>query len=290
MNYRLFHFGSINIYSYGLMIALAFLIGIFVASKYAKKFNENPQNIVDLCLYVMISSIFGARLFYVIDNHSYYMSNPVEIFYIHEGGLIFYGGLIFGLGTAVVFLKAKHQNIFKYMDILAPSLALGQAIGRIGCFLNGCCYGRIVYNPKLSFLAVKFPKVTEIIENPKGHFYHQIIGSPAYIDHLKHSFISENDLFSLNVVPTQLISAGMNLIIFFILVWLFKRYRFFGHIISSYLILYSTNRFFIEFLRGDNPPIYPVSLTFSQIISIILFFTGIAMYYLCHKKMVKTSR
>ncbi len=288
MNYRLFHFGSINIYSYGVMIALAFIIGIYIASKYAKKFKEDPQNIVDLCLYVMISSIFGARLFYIISNIKYYLNNPIEIFYLQEGGLIFYGGLILGLGTALMFLKLKKLNIFKYLDLLAPSVVLGQAIGRIGCFLNGCCYGRIVYNPKYSLCTVKFPKVIQIIENPKGYFHEEIIGAPAYLDHLHHGFISENDLFSLPVIPTQLISSIMDFIIFIILVLVFKKYKFNGQVLSTYLIIYSVGRFFIEFLRGDNPLIYPLSLTLSQIISIILFITGIAIYKFCRKKVIKT--
>lgn len=280
MNYRLFHFGSINIYSYGVMVAIAFIVGIVIAARRAKQLNEDPQNILDLCLYLMISSIAGARICYVVTNWDYYRNNLFEIVLLNRGGLVFYGGVIFAIVTAVSYLKLKKLRVWNYLDILTPSLAIGHALGRIGCFLNGCCYGRIVWNAHLKFLGIRFPQVTELTDT----FSERIIGSPAYIDQLNQGFVKPTDLYSLPVYPTQLFETGFNIVIFFILLHMFKKRRFEGQIWWAYTMMYAVSRFLVEFVRGDNPIIPATGMTLSQNLAIIFFITGIIMYFVLRKK------
>lgn len=134
--------GPISIYSYGLAIALAFLVCIFLATREARMKNLDPDKIYDLAFFVLIGGIVGGRLLYVILNIGYFIKHPFEIVMIHHGGLAWFGAFGFATLVGIIFLKRNNLPVLKTMDLLAPYLALGQAIGRIGCFLNGCCYGR----------------------------------------------------------------------------------------------------------------------------------------------------
>lgn len=134
--------GSLTVYSYGLMLAVAVFICTFFLQKEARRKGIDPNVIVDLVFWIVVSGIVGCRIFYVFLNFSFFAENPSEIFKIHHGGLAWQGGLILGTVTALVLIKSKGLSVKGTLDMFAPYIALGQAIGRIGCFLNGCCYGR----------------------------------------------------------------------------------------------------------------------------------------------------
>ncbi len=138
----LFKVGPIHIYSYGVMLALAFLVATFLARRRAISVGIDGDAIIDLSIYLIISGILGARLLYVLLNLKYYKDNPLEVVMIWRGGLVWYGGLILAILVGTWFLRARALPIFKIGDLIIPYVALGQAIGRIGCFLNGCCYGK----------------------------------------------------------------------------------------------------------------------------------------------------
>ena len=138
----LFEFGPLKIYTYGFVVACAFIIGALLARLEAERQNLPSEKILDLAIYIAISGILGARLFYVLQNLQFYLRFPGQIWMLQRGGLSFYGGLILAAICAGIFLKKKGLPVFKSLDIVSPYLALAQAIGRIGCFLNGCCYGR----------------------------------------------------------------------------------------------------------------------------------------------------
>ncbi|MDO8488767.1 MAG: prolipoprotein diacylglyceryl transferase [Candidatus Omnitrophota bacterium] len=135
------HIGSFTIYSYGLMLVLAFFACTYLAGLEAKKEGVNPDFIFNLCFFVFISGIIGCRIFYVFNNLNFYLRNPLEIIMLQHGGMAWFGGLIFGTAAAVVFIKKNKMSLLKILDLLVPFIALGQSIGRIGCLLNGCCYG-----------------------------------------------------------------------------------------------------------------------------------------------------
>ena len=135
--------GPFAIYCYGLMLVLAFFASSTLAKFQAKKEDINPEIIFNLSFLVFISGIIGARLLYVIENMGYYVRNPMEIIMLQHGGLSWFGGLIFGIFFGIVYLKRNKLSLYKIFDLVIPFVALGQAIGRIGCLLNGCCFGKV---------------------------------------------------------------------------------------------------------------------------------------------------
>jgi len=134
--------GPLTIYSYGLMLVIAFMVTTWLASAEAKKSGFSPDIIFNLNFTILICGIIGARIFYISYNLDYYSRHPLEMIMLQKGGLAWFGGLIFVMASAVIYLKAKKLSFFKIADLLLPFVSLGQAIGRIGCFLNGCCFGK----------------------------------------------------------------------------------------------------------------------------------------------------
>jgi len=135
--------GPFTIFSYGLMLAVAFLIGSALAISQAKKQGIDPEIISNLCFAVFVSGIIGSRILYVTENIAYYFKNPFEIIMLQRGGLSWFGGLLLGFLSGIIYLKKKNLSVYKAFDLMIPFVALGQAIGRIGCLLNGCCFGKI---------------------------------------------------------------------------------------------------------------------------------------------------
>jgi phosphatidylglycerol:prolipoprotein diacylglycerol transferase len=134
--------GPFTIYSYGLMLALAFIVSLSLAGIQAKSERINPDALFNFLFVAFISGIIGARSFYIIENSGYYIKRPLEIIILQHGGLSWFGGLILGGLTGIAYLKKKKLAVYKVLDIVSPFVALGQAIGRIGCLLNGCCFGK----------------------------------------------------------------------------------------------------------------------------------------------------
>jgi len=207
----LFKFGDISVYSYGLMLSLAFLAAIYAAARRARSININSQVILDLGLVVILSGIIGARIFFILLNLDFYINNPAQIIRLDKGGLAVFGGVLFSMVTVSVFCRIRKINVWDIADVIAPSLALGQAIGRIGCFLNGCCYGKAA----CCFPGVIFP------------------GDDVYR------------------IPTQIYSSAGLLAIFVFLIWLRAKKKFDGHLFSVYLMSYSLFRCFMDNFRGD---------------------------------------
>lgn len=134
--------GPFTVYSYGIMMVLAFSISIGLAMQHAKKDGISPQIILNLGYWTFCFGIVGARIFYVLENLKYYSGNPLEIIMLSHGGLSWFGGLIAGVSFALIYLRRHKQPVYKILDTLVPFIAFAQSIGRIGCFLNGCCFGR----------------------------------------------------------------------------------------------------------------------------------------------------
>jgi len=135
--------GPFTVYSYGLMLVVAFAVSSFLAGRQAKREGIDPEKIFNLSLVVFIFGVIGARIFYVAENIGYYAKNPLESIMLQHGGLSWFGGLLLGFILGVAYLKKNKLAVYKICDFVIPYVALGQAIGRIGCFLNGCCYGKV---------------------------------------------------------------------------------------------------------------------------------------------------
>ena len=232
---------------YGVMMALAFLVGMWTATRRARLANVHADVIADVTLWLMGGSILGARLVYVTTYwKSEFAGQPwTEIFMIQHGGLVFYGGLIGATVSGIGYLRWKQLPVWKIADILAPSIALGSVFGRIGCLLNGCCYGRACDLP----WAIHFPP---------GHETH-----------------------GLAVHPTQLYDALLNLGLYAGLAGLFRPRKFDGQILALYFIGYAVCRSTVEFFRGDYPAdhIHAGFFTPAQLVSAPILMAGLALYF-----------
>jgi phosphatidylglycerol:prolipoprotein diacylglycerol transferase len=134
--------GPFTVYSYGLMLVIGFVVAAWLACQQAKRLGLDPDTIFNLAFIAFVSGVAGARMFYVLDNLGYYLAHPVEIIMLQRGGLAWFGGLILGTISAVVYIKVKRLSVYRTLDLIVPFVALAQAIGRIGCLLNGCCFGK----------------------------------------------------------------------------------------------------------------------------------------------------
>lgn len=134
--------GPFSLYSYGLALVLAFFIGASLASREARLKDINPDIVWNVSFVGIVAGIIGARLFYIIENFRDYIASPGEILKLYHGGLSWFGGLLLGAACCIYYLKKKRLPIYTILDLLAPFIALAQSIGRLGCLLNGCCYGR----------------------------------------------------------------------------------------------------------------------------------------------------
>ncbi|OGX32122.1 MAG: prolipoprotein diacylglyceryl transferase, partial [Omnitrophica WOR_2 bacterium RIFCSPHIGHO2_01_FULL_48_9] len=134
--------GPVTIYSYGLMMAVAVMVCVFLLSRDARSLGISSEKIFDFVFWVVLSGIAGARLFFILLNLDYFVRDPLEIVMLQKGGLAWQGSLIAGTVAALVYIRKQKLPLAPFLDIIAPYVALGQAIGRLGCFLNGCCYGK----------------------------------------------------------------------------------------------------------------------------------------------------
>jgi len=263
----LFTIGSFPIYSYGVMLALAFIIGIFLAMKEAKRIGENPERVLDISLYVILGALIGGRLGYVIFHLDYYLENPIKMLYFRQGGLSFLGAFLIAFFLCWLYVKRTKLPFWKFADIAAPSVAIGIGIARIGCFLNGCCYGLISEKYGIEFSALNMP--------------------PAYLQQLKDGLIVSGSSCTLPVIPTQLYSSLYAFLIFFILLGIRKYKKYDGYLFLNFLVLYSIARFTIEFFRfyEDNYKMFNY-FTVTQIILLGVILASLVFMNILKKKSI----
>jgi len=216
----LIHIGPFTIRWYGVMIALACFIGLSIAKKEAQRKEIGEENIDTFFLYTIVGAVIGARLYYIaFSNPSLFWRDPFAVFAIWEGGLAIHGAVLSGIIIAIIYAKFKRISFLKFSDTLVPSLILGQAIGRIGCFLNGDAHGFPTDLPWGMVFASN---------SPAGQMFP---GQPLH--------------------PTQLYEMILNSIIFIILWNIRKRINIDGYMFFLYVILYSAVRIFVEHFRAD---------------------------------------
>jgi len=240
--------GPLSIHWYGVMVAMAFLVGLWTAGRRGPYAGIASEKIVDLGPWLIVGAIIGARVLYVISYwQESFASKPIgEIFLIWKGGLVYYGGLIGTSLACIAYVRVKKMALWKVADIFAPSAALGCFFGRLGCFFNGCCYGRACNLP----WAIRFPA-----DNP--------LGPPTHPVH-----------------PTQLYDSLLNLCLYAFLAWLFRRRKFDGQVFSVYLVCYAVLRSFVEMFRGDyaeDQHYLGGWATPAHLISILIFVAGLVL-------------
>ena len=250
----LLDFGFFSIKTYGFLIAIGFMAGIFIAAREAKRLNVDPQIILDIAVYIIVGAIVGARLFFVATRFSYYKDNPLDVFKIWEGGLVFYGGFILALIVCVWIIKKNNLKLWQTLDIFAPSLAIGVFFGRLGCFFAGCCFGRTCEFP----WAVTFNDPQSLA----------VLNTPLH--------------------PTQLYSVTGALFTFIIIYSLRKRKSFDGQLAMIWVFMYSGLRSIIEFYRGDiRGAIIFGQFPVTQVIAFLLAFSSMLIFIVLK---VKSSR
>jgi phosphatidylglycerol---prolipoprotein diacylglyceryl transferase len=237
------HFGpTITLHTYGLLLAIAFIAGLWVASREAKRQGLDAGRVTDMAIWVLIAGLIGAKVLLVLVDFHYYQRSPRELWSIFQSGGVFYGGLIGGALVAWWYARRHGLAGWSTADALAPGVVLGQAIGRLGCFAAGCCWGKPTSLP----WAVTFTDV----------YASRAVGTP--MDTPLH--------------PSQLYESGAAFLIFAFLLWLLPRKRFDGQVTLAYVGLYSAVRFGLEFLRGDpeRGSWFGGALSTSQVIAIVL--------------------
>jgi phosphatidylglycerol---prolipoprotein diacylglyceryl transferase len=240
-----FNLGSIPLHWYGVMVALAFLAGLWTASRRAPRDGIDGEKIADLGPWLIVGGLLGARALYVVSYwQEQFAGKPLwEIVMIHHGGLVYYGGLIGASVTCVLYCAFRGLKLWKVADILAPSIALGYVFGRMGCLLNGCCFGRACDLP----WAIRFP------------WEHETRGLPVH--------------------PTQIYDALLSLVLYLSLAWLYRRKKFDGQVFAVYLMCYAVTRSVVEIFRGDYTDVHlHGGLTPAHVVSIGIFVTGVVFY------------
>jgi len=215
---ELFNFFGLSVHAYGLMLAIAFLVAIFGISRNARRCDLTTDTIIDLATWILIGAVLGARMIYVLTEIRFFMTRPWwEVLMINSGGLAFHGGLLGGFISGLWFAKLKKIHPWELADLVAPFIALGYSIVRLGCFLNGCCYGKVSTLPWATVCS-------------------------SHDTLLRH--------------PTQIYSMLGSLLIFFVLYQLRNHRQFAGFLFALYIGLYGMMRFVVEIFR-ESPMVFP---------------------------------
>jgi phosphatidylglycerol:prolipoprotein diacylglycerol transferase len=218
---ELFRIGNFPINTYGVLMALSFLLALFVASRLAERDGLKRERVFDMGLWMLLAGLAGSKLLMMVVEPEY-RADPwrlISFDFLRSGG-VWYGGFLGGLAAGAFLMRRYGLPFWKTADAFAPGVALGQAIGRLGCFAAGCCWGKECTLP----WAVMFPEKA-----------HEVTGVPTGV-HLH---------------PTQLYESATMFAVFAFLVWLHKRKRFSGQVLLTYAVFYGTARFIIEFFRDD---------------------------------------
>ena len=254
---------GIPIFAYGFMILCGFLISTYLLTREGKKRGLPPEKLLDFAVWLVLSGVVGARLFYVVQFWGEEFSGKpwYKIFALWEGGMVFYGGVLAGLAFGLWYLMRHKLPLLDVLDIAAPFVPIGMAFGRMGCFLNGCCWGWYALS---SFpLAVCFPP-----------------GTPIHAAQVKLGFVEEASR-TLPVHPWQLYDACHSLLMSCLL-WIYlKRGPARGCVASLFLLLYSLGRFVLDGFRGDHRPTF-TGLTVSQNLSVGIFILALGGFVLAY--------
>jgi phosphatidylglycerol:prolipoprotein diacylglycerol transferase len=309
-------FIDLTIKSYGLMMVIGFLAAVSIIRHLSRNITPDPQLVTNAALYSLIGGVVGARLFYVIHYFDNFRTNPVSVFAIWEGGLELLGGVIVAITIIFLYLLYHKLPIRRYLDILAVGLMLALVFGRIGCFLNGCCYGRpteLPWGVRFPYLSLAYrsqispdPQRNRLkpqLELPEEFFgYYDDKGTlvqdwkpkDKLTEQQKYE-VTKNKYRCLPVHPTQLYSSAAGAVLCLLLYLFWRRARRAdsankhgrafskpGYTFSLMFIVYGITRFLIELLRDDNPFEFD-GLTISQNLSIAMIALGAVLMVIFHR-------
>ena len=239
---------GIKIYSYGFMIALGIIAAVMLLNNRAKRQGYNEDKIFNMTMLAVVGGILGGKLLYIFTDIKHFLETPLTIITNFGEGFVVYGAIAGGALAVVFYCRKQKWEVLKVIDMIIPSVAIGQGFGRIGCFLAGCCYGAETTCP-----------INVVFEN---------------------SFYAPNGV---HLHPTQLYSSVFNFLLAFLLLWYDKRKKKDGNTLALYLVVYSVGRFIIEFFR-DDPRGAVGLLSTSQFIAIFTFIIGVGIFFIHDRK------
>jgi phosphatidylglycerol:prolipoprotein diacylglycerol transferase len=249
---NLLEFGKFALPSYGVLVATGMIIALIISVNLIKREGMDVDFGWNLGLVSIFSGIIGSKILYVIVEPEYHWAHPSTLLTrdLLQAGGVWYGGLIAAVSGGLAYVWYKHQRLLDSLDAFVPGIALGHGIGRLGCLAAGCCYGRETHVP----WAITF-------SSPVAY---NTAGTPLFKP----------------LHPTQLYEFGIEVVLFFFLLWVWKRKQFSGQVFGTYAFLYGIARFVLEFYRGDpgRGSAFGGALTLTQIISICLVILGGAMW------------
>lgn len=245
---ELFDLGPITVYTYGVVLAAAYLLGLWLAMTRARTRGLDPNRALDLGIAIIVSALVGAKLLLVVVDFDQFRRDPGELLTLLRAGGVFYGGLIAAVAVAFWYMRRHKMPLWTTCDIFAPGIALGHAVGRLGCLAAGCCFGRPTDLPwGITFTN---PAAASNVGTP--------LGVPLH--------------------PTQLYESGAEALILLFLIATERRGRYFaGRTFWSYMLLYGISRFVIEFFRGDDRGVVFGAVSTSQFISLLLIPISLVM-------------
>ncbi len=247
---KLFDLGPLTVYSYGVLLAAAYLGGLQFALVRARQRGLDAARIMDLGIYIIVSALVGAKLLLVVVDLDHFIQNPGDLMSLVRSGGVFYGGLLLAVAVGLWYVRKHKLPTWQVGDVVAPGIAFGHVVGRFGCFLAGCCYGKPTDLP----WGVVFtnPLAAENVGTPLGIHLH----------------------------PTQLYEAGAELVILVLLLAFERKGRPFpGRTFWGYMLVYGISRFIIEIFRGDPRGMVFDGVSTSQFISLLIVPVSLVMLY-----------
>lgn len=277
----LFKIGNFTVGTYGVMIVIGMLSGLWLMARLARRRGLPPEFFYDLAFVLLLSGFVGARVFNIIIEWKEFVKDPAGMIF-SRSGFVFQGGFIAALICGLWFTRRRKVPLLETVDIVAPGLVLAHAFGRIGCFLAGCCYGLTctgTHHPLLCKLAVQYPLITD-------HGQPAELFNFAYAGQLAQGLIGPEATAPLPILPVQLFESFGNFLICLVLVWAWRRRRFSGQIFALYMGLYSVLRFSLEYLRGDEDRgvYFGGVISTAQIIALVTLAGAIGLWWYRHNK------
>lgn len=251
-----------DVYWYGIFIGGGIVLATYLAMRYMKKIGGNPEDVSDFMLYTIIFSIIGARLYYVAFEWEMYKDSLLDIFNLRGGGLAIYGGIIAAVIFGIAFTRKRKLDFWTFADVLAPSIPIGQAIGRLGNFFNREAFGG--YTDSLFAMRYKLDQVPPVNLSNELMDNIVIIGQTKYIQ----------------VHPTFLYEALWNIGVIIVLILIRKSGKLKRRIFPMYIILYGIGRSWIEGLRTDSLYLWNTPVRVSQALSVLLIIVGIVLLFI----------
>lgn len=249
--------GGFAIHWYGVCMAAGFLLFLWTWTHLSRGTHRNADYLSSLLTVLILSALVGARGAYVAEHWSQYKDAPWQMLNLREGGVMFYGGLLAAWIALSVFARVHKERWLDFLDLIVTAVPIGHAVGRVGCFLEGCCFGARCDGP----LGVRYPA-----------------GSHAWRQQIEQGLIGWNEQ-PLPVYPSQLFEAAANFAIYALLLWNYRRRAKEGEQVALYAALYAPVRYFVEMLRSDERmPVGPFTISQAISLGILAFAVGLTLY------------